>query len=173
MIRKAMITDIDSVTAIYDKIHTAEENGEVSIGWIRGIYPEREHALAALDRGDLFVMENEGRIVGTAIINKIQVDAYENAGWEYDVTPDKVMVLHTLVISPEEIGKGYGREFVKFYEEYALNNDSPYLRMDTNERNLSARRFYKSLDYKEIGVVPCVFNGIPGVQLVLLEKYLG
>jgi len=29
---------------------------------------------------------------------------------------------------------------------------------------------YKSLGYKEIGIVPCKFNGIDGVNLVLLEK---
>ena len=29
---------------------------------------------------------------------------------------------------------------------------------------------YKKLGYKEIGIVPVVFNGIPDVGLVLLEK---
>lgn len=53
-----------------------------------------------------------GQIVGTAIINQIQVDVYENASWQYDV-------------------------------------------------------------YKEIGILPCVFNGIPDVNLVMLEKKVG
>jgi len=44
--------------------------------------------------------------------------------------------------------------------------------MDTNSRNLRARAMYKKLGYREIGIVPCVFNGIEGVQLVLLEKRL-
>ena len=34
-------------------------------------------------------------------------------------------------------------------------------------------KFYQKLGYTEIGIVPCVFNGIDGVQLVLLEKKLG
>lgn len=44
--------------------------------------------------------------------------------------------------------------------------------MDTNERNSRARAMYVKLGYKEIGIVPTVFNGIPGVGLVLLEKAL-
>lgn len=28
----------------------------------------------------------------------------------------------------------------------------------------------KMLGYEEVGIVPCVFNGIPNVQLVCLEK---
>ena len=44
--------------------------------------------------------------------------------------------------------------------------------MDTNERNSAARAMYRGLGYREIGVVPTVFNGIPDVRLVLLEKHL-
>ena len=36
----------------------------------------------------------------------------------------------------------------------------------------AARRLYARLGYREIGIVPTVFNGIPGVDLVLLEKNL-
>ena len=57
-------------------------------------------------------------------------------------------------------------------EEYALENGCPYLRMETNERNVRARGFYAKVGYKEIGIVPCIFNGIEGVGLVLLEKKL-
>ena len=67
---------------------------------------------------------------------------------------------------------GLGRRFVDFYETYARENGCCELRIDTNERNLVARRMYKKLGYREIAVVPAVFNGIPDVNLVLLEKYL-
>ena len=39
-------------------------------------------------------------------------------------------------------------------------------------KNARARAMYKKLGYKEIGVIPTVFNGIEGVNLVLLEKKL-
>ena len=79
-------------------------------------------------------------------------------------------MLHTLVIDPCAKGKGCGRAFVRFYEDYALRTGSPFLRMDTNAKNTGARRFYEKLGYTEVGIVPCVFNGIAGVDLVLLEK---
>ncbi len=44
--------------------------------------------------------------------------------------------------------------------------------MDTNELNQNARSFYKKLGYNEAGILPCVFNGIPGIKLVMLEKKL-
>ena len=43
---------------------------------------------------------------------------------------------------------------------------------DTNERNTRARAMYKKLGYRESDMVPCQFNGMDGVHLVLLEKKL-
>lgn len=171
-IRKAGVDDIDAVAGIYAGIHTEEESGRLVTGWIRGVYPERATAEAALARGDLFVMEDGGAIVCAAVLNQIQVDVYEGAPWEFEAPDDKVFVMHTLVVDSREAGKGYGSAMVKFYEDFALSNGCPFLRMDTNARNLAARRLYGRLGYKEIGTVPCVFNGIEGVQLVLLEKRL-
>ena len=172
MIRKAVQADIPAVAAIYDKLHTEEEAGRVTIGWIRGVYPTEDTAWQALSRGDLFVQEDSGRIVGAAIINQTQVDAYYGGPWLYEAKDSEVMVLHTLVIDPDAAGRGFGKQFVAFYEDYAIQNGCKVLRMDTNSRNLRARAMYAKLGYREAGIVPCVFNGIAGVGLVLLEKML-
>ena len=168
-IRAADITDLDAIEKIYDEIHTAEENGIMTIGWIRGVYPTRKTAEESILRGDMFVMEAP-EIIGAAIINRTQVDAYYGAPWEFDT--DSVCVLHTLAVSPRSNGKGYGRAFVEFYERWAKEHDLPELRIDTNARNAVARAMYKKMGYKEIGIVPTGFNGIPDVDLVLLEKNL-
>ena len=168
-IRKATAADLDAIEQIYEDIHTAEEEGTATIGWIRGIYPTRKTAEAAVLRDDMFVLE-DGEIIGTGIINRTQVDVYYGAPWRFDT--DKVCVLHTLVISPKVSGRGYGRAFVEYYEQWALDHNLPELRIDTNAKNSAARAMYKKMGYEEIGIVPTVFNGIPGVDLVLLEKNL-
>ena len=172
MIRKATEKDIKAIAAIYEDIHTEEEAGRLTIGWERGVYPTEATAADSIAKGDMFVCERDGQVVAAAKINKEQVDAYYGAPWESPAADEDIMVLHTLVVSPSVQTSGIGKEFVKFYEEYALENGCPYLRMDTNERNERARGFYKKTGYKEIAIVPCVFNGIDGVNLVLLEKKL-
>ena len=173
MIRKATAKDIDAVEKLYDAIHTAEENGKQTIGWIRGIYPVRKTAEMALARDDLFVLEDDGKICGTGILNKIHVDSYAEGHWEHEVPDERVCVLHTLVIDPDSAGKGCGRAFIEYYETYAQENGCTELCIDTNARNAVARAMYKKHSYTESGIVPTVFNSIEGVQLVLLEKYLG
>ena len=172
-IRPATAADLDGVAAVYDAIHDEEEAGRAMIGWVRSVYPTRATAEAAHLRGELFVLEDGGEILGAATINQTQVDRYYGAAWEHDEPDDRVCVLHTLVIHPKTAGKGYGTAFVRFYEDYARQNGWPELRIDTNARNTAARRLYARLGYAEIGVVSTVFNGIPGVDLVLLEKYIG
>ena len=164
--------DIDAVAQIYEAVHDAEEAGALCIGWDRSVYPVRQTALAALAREDLFVEEEEGAVVAAAIINQTQVPEYALCSWEYPAQENEVMVLHTLVVDPQAKGRGYGSRFVDFYESYALEHGCRYLRMDTNERNASARALYRNLGYREVSIVPCAFNGIPGVQLVCLEKTL-
>lgn len=169
-IRKATAADIAAVARIYDNIHTCEEKGLARIGWIRGVYPTEKTAREALSRDDLFIEEQDGRAVGCAVINRIQPPAYSGAPWKNCPPDGEIMVLHTLVIDPDEKGCGFGRAFAEFYERYALENGCRYLRIDTNERNTAARAFYKKLGYSEADTVPCTFNGIPSVNLVLLEK---
>lgn len=173
MIRKARKEDIDAIEQIYDAVHTDEELGNQTIGWIRDVYPVRQTAEAALHRQDLFVLEDNGKICGAGIINNAQVDCYRSGNWEYAVPDHQVCVLHTLVIDPASAGKGYGKAFVAFYEDYARDTECTELRIDTNEKNMVARKLYQKNGYREIGIVPTEFNGIPGVNLVLLEKHLG
>lgn len=173
MIRKAFPDDIDAVSMIYDAIHAEEEAGRLSVGWERGVYPVRKTAEDALERGDLFVLEDHGSVIGAAIINHIQPEAYMEGNWAHHDSDSRILVLHTLVIAPELAGRGYGTEFVRFYESLALSLGCTSLRMDTNARNAAARRMYKHLGYAETGIVPTVFNGIDGVDLVLLEKVIG
>ncbi|MCR5733875.1 MAG: GNAT family N-acetyltransferase [Lachnospiraceae bacterium] len=172
IIRKAAETDIDAIEGIYDRILSEEESGRATIGWVRGVYPTRKTAEASLSRDDLFVMEDEGSIVATAIINRIQVPEYSNARWKHEAADEDIMVLHTLIVDPLQKARGYGKAFVAYYEEYAAKEGCRELRMDTNKINSRARNMYAHLGYEEVDIVDCVFNGIPGVKLVCLEKYL-
>ena len=172
-IRKATVKDLNGIVSIYDEIHEREENGETTTGWIKIIYPVRKTAEESIARRDMFVQEDaSGAITATGIINQTQVDVYKLGRWRYPASDPEIMVLHTLVVSARPGHLGSGREFLSFYEEYARQNGCKYLRLDTNARNEAARTFYQKHGYREIGIVPTVFNGIPGVNLVLLEKAL-
>ena len=138
----------------------------------RGVYPTEGTARAAVGNGDMFVMEEAGRIIASARINHEQMPSYASAAWSVEVPDEEVMVMHTLTVDPEMRGHGVGDRFIRFYEDYSMQHGSHVLRIDTNERNLNARRKYAAAGYAECGIIPCKFNGIPDVHLVCLEKVL-
>lgn len=173
LIRKGTIQDIPQIAHIYDSIHDEEEKGNITTGWIRGIYPTEQTARDALNADDLFVTVHDEKVVAAARINQVQMPAYKEVKWENSDAPEsEIMVLHVLVVDPQESGKGYGTRFIEFYEKFALEHNCHYLRIDTNARNKVARKLYSKLGYREAGIVPCKFNGISDVQLVCLEKTL-
>ena len=118
------------------------------------------------------LLDDADTLVGAAIINRIQAEGYEKGHWKHPAEEQDIMVLHTLVISPDEQDKGYGKAFAQFYEDYALKNGCHHLRIDTNAKNARARQFYNKLGYSEADIVQTSFNGLQDVDLVLLEKKL-
>ena len=172
MIRKATESDIPAVAEIYAHILANEDPAKPATGWLKGIYPVEATARAALGRDDLFVCIEDDKVVASAIINRTQVDAYADCKWSLECEDDEVMVLHTLTVEPACAGRGIGRKFVAFYEDYAREHNCKALRIDTNAVNITARGLYSKLGYTEVGIVPCVFNGIPNVMLVCMEKLL-
>ena len=172
MIRKAYMDDLDRIEEIYNEIHTEIEEGRARIGWIRGVYPTRSDAEESIRRREMFVLEESGRVVAAGRINQYQGPEYDGAVWSFDADPDDVMVLHTLVVSPKCKGRGHGRSFAAFYEDYARKCGCSVLRIDTNAINIPARALYKKLGYAEACIIPTSFNGIDGVNLVCLDKRL-
>lgn len=168
--RKATNEDIDSIDILYNHIHDMEEAGKTTTGWMRNIYPVRKTACDALLRGDLYVCESDGEIVASAIINNIQGKEYSECEWMYEAEDDAVSVLHTLVVEASLRKNQIGTQFVEFWEKLAKEEGYKVLRMDTNVRNEIARSFYAKRGYREVGAVGTVFNGIPGVELLMLEK---
>lgn len=58
---KATSGHIDAIAAIYGRIIDAQEQGRLTVGWQRGVYPTRQTALDALGRGDLLSAWTAGR----------------------------------------------------------------------------------------------------------------
>ena len=170
MIRRANEGDIPAIVEIYDAIHNLEEAGEMTIGWQRGVYPTADTAGEAVRAGEMFVLEDGGSVVASARINRVQMPAYAQVAWRYGAPDDRVLVMHTLTVAPGLARRGYARHMLEFYEEEAGRLNCEALRIDTNEKNAVARAMYARHGYIESGVIPCVFNGIPGVHLVCMEK---
>ncbi len=172
IIRRATDNDVAAIVSIYNAIIDREAAGQRYTGWQKDVYPTAATVRTALAQNDMYVLEADGIVRAAARLNQEQVPVYADCPWLFAALPHQVFVIHTLVVDPACAGRGIATQMLAFYERLARDTGCTVLRLDTNATNLPARRLYVSHGYREAGIVPCTFNGIPGVQLVCLEKQL-
>ena len=169
MVRKATEADIPAVTAIYDALLDREEQGLLSTGWTRGVYPTEQTARDALRAGTLYVMEREGRVTAAAKIDQSQMEQYSRCRWQHDAPPEQVLVVHTLCIPPSLAGQGLGRECVSRIKQHAAAIGCAAIRLDTWAGNTPAARLYQKNGFSLCGRAEVLFQGRIPEELIFLE----
>ena len=170
MIRPATPADIPQVSAIYEEIITNEEQTRSYTNWVRGVYPTAETARNALKEGWLYVLEEDGLILATAILNHVQLPEYKDIPWQYPGQGDEIFVIHTLCVPPSRSGRGLARQFVAFAEDLAAQKGCTALRLDTYEGNLPAAGLYTKLGWRYAGSAHFLFQGAIPEVLKCFEK---
>lgn len=172
-IRKATEQDVDRIAEIYNAVHDEIEAGRYAMNWHRDLYPTRLWAEERQNAGDLYAMEDEGgAVVATAVINHNPLPEYAAGRWHQPSDYERVLVIHSLVVDPRQVRKGYATAFMRYFEEMGRATGCTRLRLDTQQIDLPARRLYRKLGYREADYVPCRFKGINDIDLVLIEKIL-
>ena len=172
MIRQAVAGDLDQVARIYDEILDHEAATVSYTNWQKGKYPCRATAEAALDRGWLYVLEEEGQVAATAILNQEQLPEYRALPWSIPAGDEQVFVIHTLCVPPSRSGRGLARTFVAFAEALGREKGCAVMRLDTYEGNQPALAMYPRLGYRTVGKTLFHFQNLIWENLVCFEKQL-
>ena len=171
MIRLANASDLDGVERIYHEVLSDADCLRFT-NWQPGRYPCRATAERALEQGWLYVMEEEGGLAATAILNREQLPEYDKLPWSVEAPREQVFVIHTLCVPPSRSGRGCARRFVAFAEELGRSLGCTALRLDTYEGNEPALAMYPKLGYRTVGKTLFHFQNIIWENLVCFEKAL-
>ena len=113
MIRKAILKDVNSIEDTYNEHFQYELNHTAFTVFKKGVYPTKDDAERAIYAGALFVYEENGTIVGSIIIDKVQPIEYATIPWKEKLSEDEVMVIHLLMVRPSMSGKGIASSLIK------------------------------------------------------------
>lgn len=144
--RKAVIADIKNVMEII-KETIVEMHSYGNYQWDEN-YPQEKDFLNDIQKGDLFVIEREGKLVGFVCINKVEPVEYNGLNWSLN---DDVMVVHRMAVNPAYRKNGIGTELMKFADELALKNNIRYLKTDTYSLNSKMNRLFEKCGHKLVG----------------------
>ena len=172
MIRKAFEKDIDAVEKAYRDLLVYEKANGSNSNWVLDAYPTRKTAEEALFSDSLYVLEEDGEIRASMILNNVQLEEYKKISWEFPAEDDKVKVVHTLCIPPYFAGRGYGRRMMEFAENEAKKSGFEVFRIDTYAGNKPAAKMYEGLGFRYAGRLETLFMDKIPEELIFFEKKL-
>lgn len=146
-------TDIDELEKLYNELNDYLAATINYPGWIKGIYPIREDAVAGVNDNMLYVARTDGRIAGSVILNHQPEKAYENVRWKMELDYSCIFVIHTFVVHPSFLKKGVGHALMDYSLELAQRSGIKSVRLDVYEKNLPAISLYEKCGFEYVDTV--------------------
>ncbi len=115
-------------------------------------YPNWSTVQSDLEKKIGFVLVDEGKILGYAAVIVNDEPAYHAIEGRW-LSEGDFLVVHRVAIAEENIGKGLSKEIFKEIETYAVSNNIPSIKVDTNYDNLAMLKVLNDLGYQYCGEV--------------------
>ena len=172
MIRKAVEQDAAAIAGTYEALLRYEKVYGSNSNWQLGVYPTIRVPESQIPLGSMYVLEEQGEICASMVLNGEQAEEYAAVDWKYPALPREVLVIHTLCIPPEKAGHGYGGRMVAFAKETAKQMGCRVIRIDTYAHNEPAKRLYQKLGFQIAGYGNILLQGVIPEEQVYLELSL-
>lgn len=149
MIRTAIPSEIDAIMDI-TKACAQKMISEGIFQWNES-YPNSDTFYKDVERGELYVLLSEARIIGCIVISSEKDAEYDQIAW---LTKDRDnFYIHRLAIHPDYQHRGYAKKCMDFAEELARKKGGRSIRLDTFSQNKRNQKFYEARGYKKLGNV--------------------
>ena len=170
VIESGTTADIDELEKLYNDLNDYLSATTNYPGWIKGIYPIREDAVAGIENNTLFVVRHDGKIAGSIILDHHPDEAYNNVRWKIEADYSRIFVIRTFVVHPSFLKMGIGRALMNYSFELAQQSGIKSIRLDVYENNLPAVSLYEKCGFEYIDTVDLGFGNYGLNWFKLYEK---
>ncbi len=165
LFRKAEAADAGSIWEILQQaIERRRRDG--SQQWQDG-YPNPGTVQEDIEKASGFVLAEEGNIIAFCALIVNDEPAYDNIDGAW-LTNGDFLVVHRVAVSDKVAGKGIATRLFKSIEQYAITQNIPSIKVDTNFDNPAMLKILEKLQYTYCGEV--MLRGAPRKAF---EKVLG
>lgn len=146
MIRRAKISEIPDIITI-TKACAAYMISKRIYQWNEQ-YPSAASFEKDIERNELYVLEENQKIIGTVVISTHADAEYIPVKWLH--SNSKSVYIHRLSVDPKYQKKGHAQQLMNFAENYARENNFSSVRLDTFSQNKRNQRFYETRGYQRL-----------------------
>lgn len=136
--------DIEAITGlIQEAIQEMEKHGIYQ--WDE-LYPTAADFENDIRKGNLYVAEENEKIIALYVISGESDEAYNNAEWKYP--RETSLVLHRFCVSPGFQNRGIGKKVLNKIESQIRSMGYDSLRLDVFTKNPYAQKLYRNNGYE-------------------------
>ena len=157
--RKATFDDIDKILEITSDAKALLKRRKID-QW-QGDYPSRDVFVSDIDKGECYVVENEGKIAAFFTLTtqpQINYDEISDGKWYSSDMP--YCTIHRSAVAKEYLGTGLSTNFMRYIDEICRGYGLRCIRVDTHKNNKAMQRLLRDCNYKYRGNV--LVNSEPG-----------
>ncbi len=164
--------DFESVKSFYWDLIDVMRDRRDSVGWIKGVYPSEAMLRAALEKGELCALVENGEYLAAVILNSSCNEDYAGVPWRLSASMEETLIPHAFAVRPDLQGKGLGRALLSEMEELGRKAGKKAMRLDVLGRNRAAIGLYRSAGFSEIERKNLYYDDTGWTEFVLFEKEL-
>jgi len=118
-------------------------------------YPTRSIIDGDLAEGSVYVLEKNGRIIGSAVLNRHGDPSYNQVQFSAN---DSVLYLHRMAVLPSQQRHGYGKLLLGFLQKKARELGMKAIHLDTVHTNIPGQKLYLSMGFVKLGEIGLAEN---------------
>ena len=169
--RKATKLDQEKLLTLYHDVIEQQKYDEFGASWTKGVYPTDADILSHLEKGEMFIGEENNVLACCCAVVAGEDEIYKNADWITEVNNNEIAVLHLLVVNKDFRRKGLATEFLN-YIKTELERCFKVIHLDALITNLPADRLYRKFGFICIGQYPVWYEDIGNTEVFLYEYRL-
>lgn len=149
--RKSEVKDIEAIMEIIKQAqdYLKDEN----IDQWQNNYPNKDIIKEDIDKGYSYILEDEGRILGTTALSFDGEPTYkliEDGQW---LTNDDYGVIHRIAVDLNLRGRGIGGDILDEVQKISRDRGIFSLKIDTHRKNKSMIKFLEKNGFKYCGII--------------------
>jgi GNAT superfamily N-acetyltransferase len=167
--RLALINESSAVISLYSKCKQSLLHQNIlQWGDWSDNYPNAAYLEKSISNHELFIVALNDRIIGAVILNEIQSPEWRALSWLED--RGKPLIIHALIIDPNQQSKGFGKRLLWFCEECAQSHNYSSIRLDAFSKNRVSNQLYQNRGYNPIGTVIFDKKPLGNKEYICYEK---
>lgn len=152
VIRKCKESDIAHVAKFYSDVILWMNDNHVNYPrWNSQVYPNEQSVRTFSEKGDLYLYEDEGRILAAIAMDEIPQGNYRKVQWGRNLPEGSYVTMHAQAVDPDAHEHGVAGRLIRFCIETAIAQGYKAVRIHIAPDNAPSKRLYEKFGFIHVG----------------------